>query len=196
MVVERGVTPGEGVNWEKYRVLLFRYPVEKLREWTGLSSREVEELLHFLLKGAIILTGLGVAKGPEGWKTHWAIDSLAQLLGYFGKRGMGVSFLGSSSAGLNLPPLLKPTPTLSVPLFEVDPSQFKLFFLQGSNPAISYPNRAVWEELLRKNSIVFGRYWDRSAQLATLFIPTEGFYNKPDLRGSYFDNYFGFTGGG
>jgi hypothetical protein len=189
LAVERGVTPGKGANWEEYRALLFRHPVERLRGWTGLSTREVEELLQFLLKGGVILTGLGVAKGPEGWKTHWAIDSLAQLLGYFGKEGRGVAFLGSSSGGLNLPPLLKPTPTKSVPLFEVDPSQFQLLFLQGGNPAISYPNRKVWERLLRQKSIVFGRYWDRSAQLATLFIPTEGFYNKPDLRGSYFDNY-------
>ncbi|MRJ06425.1 MAG: molybdopterin oxidoreductase, partial [Epsilonproteobacteria bacterium] len=178
----------DGVGWERYRHLLFRHSPEKLRQLTGLRWKEVEGLLEFLLPGAVVLTGLGVAKHREGWKSSWAIDSLFHLLGYFGKPDRGVAFLGSSSEGLNLPFSISPRRT--IPLFDIHPGEFDLLFLQGGNPAESYPNRRVWEKLLSKKSIVFGRYWDRSAQLATLFIPTEGFYNKPDCRGSYFDQFF------
>lgn len=176
-----------GIGFNTYLQLLDSYREEELLVQIGVDKSHLLTLLELLLEGAVILTGLGVAKCAECWKTHWAIDSLAHLLDYFGKEDRGVAFLGSSSAGLSLPFNIKIR--RSIPLFNLDLKQYRLIFIQGSNPLISYPNRHLWEKISQKRVVVYGRYWDKTAQIATLFIPTDGFYNKVDLRGSYFHQY-------
>jgi len=116
-----------------------------------------------------------------------AIDSLAAMLGYFGKEGCGVSFLGDTSAGLDDPFAVK-AKRVAKPL--VDFGQYDLCFIQASNPAVTMPNsKKVIEGLRRSFTVVFGIYDDETAQLADLVIPAKNFLQKSDIRFSYGHEY-------
>jgi predicted molibdopterin-dependent oxidoreductase YjgC len=145
------------------------------------------KLFKIVKEGAVILTGLGVAKCKECYKTTWAIDSLAHLLEYFGNENRGVAFLGSSGYGLNNPFSIEHK--FKVPLFDVNLDDYDLVFIQGANPLVSFVNRNEWEKLREKTTIVFGKYMDETAKISKLFIPTKDFYEKKDVRGSYFHEF-------
>ncbi|MEO1959091.1 MAG: molybdopterin oxidoreductase, partial [Nautiliaceae bacterium] len=146
-----------------------------------------KKLFNLIKEGAVVLTGLGIAKCKECYKTTWAIDSLFYMLDYFGKSDRGVAFLGSSGYGLNNPFSLNHKN--QVPLFDVNLDEFDVVFIQGANPLVSFVNRDEWKKLKEKTTIVFGKYYDETAKIATLFIPTKDFYCKKDIRGSYFNEY-------
>jgi len=66
---------------------------------------------------------------------------------------------------------------------------YETVFIQGANPLISFPNRNEWLKLKEKTTVVFGKYMDETAKIAQLFIPTKDFYEKKDVRGSYFHEF-------
>jgi len=181
------VRRSDGINFEKFKKIVDSYLKEELIKKSGVDLKSVETLLEKLLEGAVILEGLGVAKCKECWKTTWAIDSLAYILDLFGKEDMGVAFLGSSSFGLENP--FKMEHKNSISLFDVQLENFDVVFIQGANPLVSFVNRKEWEKLKKKTTIVFGKYYDKTANIATLFIPTKDFYEKRDIRGSYFHEF-------
>jgi anaerobic selenocysteine-containing dehydrogenase len=109
------------------------------------------------------------------------------MLGFFGKNDKGVAFLGSSGYGINNP--FSISHKNSVPLWDVNLDDYDVVFIQGANPLVSFPNRKEWEKLKEKTTIVFGKYMDETAKIATIFIPTRDFYEKKDVRGSYFHEY-------
>jgi len=145
------------------------------------------KLFEVIKEGAVVLTGLGVAKCKECYKTTWAIDSLFFMLDYFGRENKGVAFLGSSGYGLNDP--FKINHKNKVALFDVNLDDFDAVFIQGANPLVSFVNRDEWKKLKDKTTIVFGKYYDETAKISTLFIPTKDFYEKKDIRGSYFHEH-------
>ena len=181
------VKRNDGIGFEKFKKIVDGYSKEELIKKCGVDIKTAEILLNKLIEGAVILEGLGVAKCKECWKTTWAIDSFAFLLDMFGKKSKGVAFLGSSSFGLNNP--FKIEHKNKVPLFDVNINDFDVVFIQGANPLVSFVNRNEWKKLKEKTTIVFGKYFDETAQISTLFIPTKDFYEKKDLRGSYFHEY-------
>ena len=181
------VKRSDGVNFSEFKKIVDSYSFDELIKRSGVNLKDVEILLEKLLEGAVILEGLGVAKCKECWKTTWAIDSVAFLLDMFGKKDTGVAFLGSSSYGLNNP--FKIEHKNKIPLFDVNLDNFDVVFIQGANPLVSFVNRDEWEKLTQKTTIVFGKYYDETAQIATLFIPTKDFYAKKDIRGSYFHEF-------
>jgi len=133
----------------------------------------------------VILEGLGVSKCKECYKTTWAIDSLFYLLDYFGKNDRGVGYLGSSGDGLNNPFDIKHKN--SIPLFDIDLDKFDIVFIQGANPLRSFVGD--WSKLKNKKVITFGKYFDETAKISKIFIPTKDFFAKKDIRGSYFNEY-------
>ncbi len=188
IVFKKGlVKRNDGVGFEEFKKIVQSHSFEELIKKCGVNIDKAEILLEKLLEGGVILEGLGVAKCKECYKTTWAIDSLAFMLDMFGKKNQGVAFLGSSSFGLNNP--FKIEHKNSVPLFDVNLDDFDVVFIQGANPLVSFVNRNEWQKLKEKTTIVFGKYYDETAQIATLFIPTKDFYEKKDIRGSYFHEY-------
>ncbi len=181
------VKRNDGIGFEKFKKIVDGYSKEELIKKCGVDIKRAEILLNKLIEGAVILEGLGVAKCKECWKTTWAIDSFAFLLDMFGKKSKGVAFLGSSSFGLENP--FKIEHKNKVPLFDVNINDFDVVFIQGANPLVSFINRNEWKKLKEKTTIVFGKYYDETAQISTLFIPTKDFYEKKDIRGSYFHEY-------
>ncbi len=181
------VKRSDGVGFNRFKKIVDSYSKKELIKICGVSIESAEILLNKLIDGAVILEGLGVAKCKECWKTTWAIDSLAYMLDVFGKKNQGVAFLGSSSYGLENP--FKIEHKNKVPLFDVNLDDFDVIFVQGANPLVSFLNRKEWLKLREKTTIVFGKYYDETAKISTLFIPTKDFYEKKDIRGSYFHEY-------
>ena len=187
LVIKSGTFNTEGDDFEKFKQLVLSYNKNKLMKKCGINNEELMKIFEVLKEGAVILTGLGVAKCKECYKTTWAIDSLAHLLGFFGKKDRGVAFLGSSGYGINNPFNIKHKN--EIPLFDVNLDDYDVVFIQGANPLVSFVNRDEWEKLKVKTTVVFGKYMDETAKIATLFIPTKDFYEKKDVRGSYFHEY-------
>ncbi len=186
-VIEEGKYKSDGNDFEEFKKIVFKYSKQELMEKCGVSKEEINKLLKIIKEGSVVLTGLGVAKCKECYKTTWAIDSLFYMLDYFGKNDRGVAFLGSSSYGLTNPFDIEHKNKIA--LFDVNLDEFEVVFIQGANPLVSFVNREVWEKLKQKITIVFGKYYDETAKIATLFIPTKDFFEKKDVRGSYFNEY-------
>ncbi len=186
MVIENGSYKVSD-NFKEFKKLVFSYSKEDLMKKCGVNNEDLIKLFKIIKEGAVVLTGLGVAKCKECYKTTWAIDSLFYMLDYFGKSDKGVAFLGSSGYGLNNP--FKIEHKNRVNLFDVNLDEFDVVFIQGANPLVSFVNRDEWKKLKEKTTIVFGKYFDETAKIATLFIPTCDFYCKKDVRGSYFHEY-------
>ncbi len=186
-VIESDNYKKEGNNFEEYKKIVFSYDKEYLMKKCGVNYEELIKLYEIIKEGGVVLTGLGIAKCKECYKTVWAIDSLFYMLDYFGKETKGVAFLGSSGYGINNP--FKISHKNEVPLFDVNLDNFDVVFIQAANPLISFPNRNEWKKLKNKTTIVFGKYPDETAKIATLFIATKDFYEKKDVRGSYFHEF-------
>jgi len=174
-------------NFEEYKRIVFSYNKKNLMKKCGINNENLMKLFETIKEGAVVLTGLGVAKCKECWKTTWAIDSLFYMLDYFGKSDRGVAFLGSSGYGINNP--FSINHKNKVPLWDVNLDDYDVVFIQAANPLVSFVNRGEWKKLKNKTTIVFGKYMDETAQIATLFIPTKDFFEKKDVRGSYFHEY-------
>ncbi len=135
----------------------------------------------------VILVGNGVQKYAHGTEVVRMIDSLAAMLGLFGKEGCGVSFLGDTSLALEDPFAVE---AKRVPKAEVDFGAYDLCFIQASNPAVSMPaSQRVKEGLQKCFGVVFGLYMDETAQMADLVIPAKNFLQKSDIRFSYGHEY-------
>jgi len=135
----------------------------------------------------VILVGNGVQKYSHGTEVVRMIDSLAAMLGLFGKEGCGVGFLGDTSVDIDDPFSVE---VKRVQKAVVDFSKYDLVFIQGSNPIVTMPNsKKVIEGLKKSFSVVFGIYMDETAKMADLVIPAKNFLQKEDIRFSYGHEY-------
>lgn len=137
-------------------------------------------------KKTAILVGVGVQKYRNGADVLRAIDGFGAVMGLFGKSGSGVSYLGNSLSGIELPfksishRVSKPT---------VNFSKYNCVFVQGANPLAQMPNS---QEVKRSFDaagfrIYFGLYENETSQAADLVIPAKTFLEKNDIRSSYGD---------
>ena len=93
-VIDREIVKREdGNNFDEYKKLLKSYDKEDLMKKCAIDNEKLNLLFDFIKDGAVVLTGLGVAKCKECYKTTWAIDSLFFMLDFFGKSDRGVAFL-------------------------------------------------------------------------------------------------------
>ena len=137
-------------------------------------------------KKTVILVGVGVQKYRDGADVLRAIDGFGALMGLFGKQGCGVSYLGNSLSGIDLPfksishRVSKPT---------VDFSKYNCIFIQGANPLAQMPNTTVVKERFESAgfSVYFGLYENETSKAADLVIPAKTFLEKNDFRSSYGD---------
>ncbi|WP_456479098.1 molybdopterin-dependent oxidoreductase [Nautilia sp.] len=173
-------------NFDEYKKIVFSYDKKDLMKKCGINNEELMKLFKVIKQGGAVLTGLGTAKCKECRKTTWAIDSLFYMFGYFGKKTKGVAFLGSSGYGINNP--FSVNHKNEVSLWDINLDDYDVVFVQAANPLVSFPNRNEWKKLKNKTTVVFGKYMDETAQIA-LFIPSKDFFEKKDVRGSYFHEY-------
>lgn len=137
-------------------------------------------------KKTAFLIGAGVQKYRNGADVLRAIDALGAMLGLFGKAGCGVSYLGDSMQGIDLPfrSIAK-----RVPKPTVDFSKYGCVFVQGGNPLSQMPSSAkVASEFAQAGfRVYFGLHENETSRAADLVIPAKSFAEKNDIRSSYGD---------
>jgi anaerobic selenocysteine-containing dehydrogenase len=137
-------------------------------------------------KKTAILVGVGVQKYRDGADVLRAIDGFGAIMGLFGKPGCGVSYVGDSLSGIEMPfksishRVSKPT---------VDFSKYNCVFIQGANPLSQMPNTDGVKKsfALAGFSVYFGLYENETSKAADLVIPAKTFLEKNDVRSSYGD---------
>jgi anaerobic selenocysteine-containing dehydrogenase len=157
-------------------------------------NTDLQELGHVLemIKGkkTVFLVGNGVQKYSTGHYALQAIDSLAVILGKFGKEGCGVGFLGNSKLDFINPFSVK---TTKVKKANTAFGDFSTVLIQGGNPVASMPNtQRVIEELKKTKTIIyFGLYENETSAMADIVIPAKNFFEKEDVRLSYAHHHVG-----
>ena len=165
------------------------YRIKAILDYIGTDLGEMGRVLELLRNQKVVfLVGVGVQKYSTGASVLEAIDSLASVLGLFGKEGCGVSYLGNSKLGFDNPFEVS-TKTISKVTTPFE--KFDTVLIQGGNPAESMPNSNRVKESLEsvKNLIYFGLYENETSKRANIIIPAKNFFEKNDVRLNYGDSY-------
>lgn len=161
--------------------------IKSTLEAIGVSLGDIGQILSICEgKKCSILVGTGVQKYRNGDEVLRAIDAFAALMGWFGKEGCGVSFLGNSTEGITLP---FQKFTQKVPKATVDFSRYKTVFVQGANPLSQMPSSLKVRQAYQNAEfkIYFGLYENETSLASDLVIPAKTFLEKNDIRSSYGD---------
>lgn len=137
-------------------------------------------------KKTAIFVGVGVQKYRNGSDVLRAIDSFGAILGLFGKRGCGVSYVGDSLSGIKLP---FERISRCVSKATVDFSKYNCVFIQDGNPLAQMPDSSRVKASFEKAGfrVYFGLYENETSKMADLVIPAKTFLEKNDFRSSYGD---------
>jgi anaerobic selenocysteine-containing dehydrogenase len=176
-------------QYEEFYELTQTIRIKAVLDNIGASLGDIGKFLELIKdKKVAILCGVGIQKYLDGADMMRSIDAFGALLGLFGKEGCGVSYLGSSRAGIESPFTCKAKKVSKV---DTKFGDFESVFIQGSNPVNQMPNSSrVIQELKKvKNLIYFGLYENQTSEMADLVIPAKTFLEKADIRTSYATHY-------
>ncbi len=176
-------------DYEEYYEFTQEFRIRPILDYIGTDLKEMGSLLELIHgKKTVFLVGNGVQKYSTGHITLQAIDSLAVILGKFGKEGCGVGFLGNSKLGFDNPFRVK---TDKVQKVDNPFSHFETVLIQAGNPVASMPNsnRVIGELKKTKTIIYFGLYENETSAMADIVIPAKNFLEKEDIRLSYAHHY-------
>lgn len=163
--------------------------IKAILQHINLDLGDFGRMLNYLRdRKVVFLVGTGVQKYSIGSYVLHAIDSLAAILGLFGREGCGVSYLGNSKLGFIDPFEVE---CKRVSKVETPFSDFQTVLVQGGNPAESMPdtNRVKEELEAVENLVYFGLYENETSKMAKIVIPAKTFYEKEDIRLSYGHQY-------
>jgi len=176
-------------DYEDFYDFTQEHRIKPILEYIGTDLGEIGHVLNYLRDQKVVfLVGVGVQKYSTGASTLHAIDSLAALLGLFGKEGSGVHHLSNSKLGFENP-FKVGCKTVSKVVTEF--SEFDTVLVQGGNPAESMPDSRRVQDALDKveNLIYFGLYENETSKRAKIVIPAKNFFEKEDVRLSYGHHY-------
>jgi len=177
-----------GSEYDDFYDFTREFRIKPILETIGVDLNTLGDIVESLIdKRVVFLVGNGVQKYSIGNFVLHAIDSVATVLGLFGKEGSGVAFMGNSKLGIENPFEVN---TKKVQKANTNFSEFETVLIQGGNPAESMPNSIrVREELSKvKNLIYFGLYENETSKMANIIVPAKNFFEKDDIRFSY-SNY-------
>lgn len=174
-------------EYEEFYELTQSVRVKAALDYVDVSLGQIGAILSTMKgKRTVILVGTGVQKYRDGADVMRAIDGFGVVMGLFGKPGCGVSFLGDSTEGLQIPfqtikkRISKPT---------ADFSKYNCVFVQGGNPLAQMPaSESVARNYEKAGlSVYFGLYENETSRSSDLVIPARTFLEKNDWRSSYGD---------
>jgi len=176
-------------DFEEFYDYTREHRIKAILKYIDLDLGGLGRLLNYLrARKVVFLVGAGVQKYSTGSYTLHAIDSLAAVLGLFGREGCGVGYLGESKRGF-----VNPFETTCKRVSKVDTEfgDFDTVLVQGGNPAASMPDTNRVTESLEgvKNLIYFGLHENETSRMAKIVIPAKTFYEKEDIRLSYGHQY-------
>ena len=172
-------------DYDEYYDFSQEFRIRPILDHIGTDLKEMGKILEMIKdKKTVFLVGNGVQKYSTGGQVLQAIDSLAVILGKFGKEGCGVGFLGNSKLNFKNPFEVK---TTKVEKVNTAFGEFETVLIQGGNPVASMPNSSrVIEELKKTNTIIYyGVYENETSAMADIVIPAKNFFEKRDVRLSY-----------
>lgn len=176
-----------GSEYNDFYELTQTVRIKATLDMIDISLGQIGSVLEMIKgKKTAIFVGAGVQKYRNGADALRAIDAFGTLLGLFGKAGSGVSYLGDSLQGIEVPfrtihkRVAKPT---------ADFSKYGCVFVQGGNPLAQMPNSGkVAKEFAQAGfRIYFGLHENETSRAADLVIPAKSFTEKDDMRSSYGD---------
>jgi anaerobic selenocysteine-containing dehydrogenase len=176
-----------GSDYEEFYELTQTVRIKATLDAIDMTLGQIGAILELIQgKRTVILVGAGVQKYRNGAEVLRAIDALGAVLGLFGKRGSGVSFLGTSREGISFPFASFHS---TVPMATLDFSKYKTVFIQGANPLAQLPNSHKVEKEFKDAgfTIYFGLYENETSRACDLVIPAKTFLEKEDVRASYGD---------
>lgn len=176
-------------DFEEFYDYTREHRIKAILKYIDLDLGDFGRVLNYLRdRKVVFLVGSGVQKYSTGSYTLHAIDSLAAVLGLFGREGCGVSYLGESKRGF-----VNPFETFCKRVSKVDTEfgDFDTVLVQGGNPAASMPDSNRVIEALEgvENLIYFGLHENETSKMARIVIPAKSFYEKEDVRLSYGHQY-------
>ncbi len=176
-------------EWEEFYEFTQDFRIKNILEYVGLSLNDLGDMLHLIQSyRTVFLVGIGPQHYAIGDAFVRAVDSLAAVLGLFGREGCGVSFMGNSRQGFDDPfAVSRPSVSMVATPFET----FKTVLVQGGNPVGSMPDSNRVEQSLSEvaNLIYFGLHENETSAKARIVIPAKTFLEKNDLRTSYGHHY-------
>ena len=176
-------------EYEDFYDFTQEHRIKPILDYIGTDLGEMGRVLNYLRNQKVVfLVGTGVQKYSTGAATLHAIDSLAVLLGLFGREGCGVHYLSDSKLGF-VNPFEVTCKKVSKVVTKF--SEFDTVLVQGGNPAESMPDTTRVREELDKveNLIYFGLYENETSKRAKIVIPAKTFFEKEDVRLSYGHQY-------
>lgn len=176
-------------EYEDFYDFTQEHRIKPILNYIGTDLGEMGRVLNYLRNQKVVfLVGTGVQKYSTGAATLHAIDSLAVLLGLFGREGCGVHYLSDSKLGF-VNPFEVTCKKVSKVVTKF--SEFDTVLVQGGNPAESMPDTTRVREELDKveNLIYFGLYENETSKRAKIVIPAKTFFEKEDVRLSYGHQY-------
>ena len=155
-------------DWIK---VLSQYSPSKVKEFTGLSESQVEELAHGLAKhkNPLVLGGGTVGAYTNGMQNLEAIYTLNVLLGNLGKKG-GVVFNPILPIAMDGFSDLSPDLANSSRIDELKSGDLEILLLRGANPIYGTPG---FKSVLSKTPLIvsFSGIMDDSAMMADIILP-------------------------
>ncbi len=175
--------------FDEFKDIFETYPINELCKRCDVELESIYEFLDIIVgKKVTIIVGIGVQKYLIGHYVLKAIDSLAAMLGLFGKEGCGVSYLSDSSFGFKS---FCGRFNKNEVIANVDFSKYSMVFIQNANPLVSLPNSKKIKESIKKSKFVvyFGLYKNETSDVADLVIPAVTFLAKDDIKTTYGHEY-------
>ncbi len=172
-------------DWEEFYEFTHEFRINSVLKHIDIDLSTIGDMLYMMQGGkTVFLVGIGLQHYTIGHFALWAIDSLAAVLGLFGKDGSGVNFMGESLNGFDYP---LETSCSRVSIVNTPFEEYDTVLVRGGNPAGSMPdtNRVVKSLESVKDLIFFGLYECETSRLARIVIPAKNFLEKEDLRLSY-----------
>ncbi len=175
-------------EFEEYYELTQGVRIKATLEDIGVTLGDIGDILHMTIdKKVAIVCGVGIQKYRDGADVMRSIDAFAVSLGFFGKEGCGVAYLGNSKEGIVSP---FETKAKCVSKVNTDFDEFETVFIQGANLLAQMPDSLRVKNALEKtqNVVYFGLYENETSAMADLVIPAKTFLEKEDIRTSYAHN--------
>ncbi len=176
-------------DWEDFYAWTQEFRINNLLQHIDVPLETLGDMLYMIQnRKTVFLVGIGPQHYTVGDAVLWAIDSLAAVLGLFGRDGCGVGYMGNARQGYTDP---FDTTCRRVSIAATPFEDFETVLVQGGNPAESMPDsHRVISALGRvKNLIYFGLYENETSARARIVIPAKSFLEKDDVRLSYGHHY-------
>jgi anaerobic selenocysteine-containing dehydrogenase len=193
------------VGFDELRAKVQEYAPEKVSQWTGISSTDIQKLAreYATIRPAVIRMNYGVQRSENGGMASRTIAMLPCITGSWKEVGGGFQLSTSGAFGLNNAALERPDlmqkslgrparvinmVELGKALNEVNDPPVKALFVYNSNPAAVCPNHnEVIRGLLRPDlfTAVHEQFFTDTTDYADIVLPATTFFEHKELQSAY-----------